>query len=238
MIDLDSIDISNLNRQFLFRMKDVGRSKAIVAAEFITNRVPGCLVTPYHAKIQDFDEEFYRQFKIIISGLDNIEARRWLNAMLIDMIQYDEDGEIIPESIIPMIDGGTEGFKGQARVIIPKVTSCFECTLELFPPQKSFPLCTIRGMYHLYLQHLLTSLAETPRLPEHCITYAYLIEWEKTFGDRKLDADNPNDMQWVYHKALERADQYGIPGVTYFLTIGTPPHSCHLTPLAQVWSRM
>jgi NEDD8-activating enzyme E1 len=127
-------------------MKDVGKSKAVVAAEFIKNRVPGCVVTPHHAKIQDFDEDFYRQFRIIISGLDNIEARRWLNGMLVDMIKYDEDGDIIPESIIPMIDGGTEGFKGQARVIIPKITSCFECTLELFPPQKSFPLCTIRGL--------------------------------------------------------------------------------------------
>ena len=147
VIDLDSIDISNLNRQFLFRMTDVGQPKAVVAARFITNRIPSCSVIPYHAKIQDFDEDFYRQFKIIISGLDNIEARRWLNALLIEMVQYDEDGDIIPESIIPFIDGGTEGFKGQARVIIPKVTSCFECTLGLFPPQKHFPLCTIRGIY-------------------------------------------------------------------------------------------
>lgn len=126
-------------------MSDVGRSKAEVVAEFIMKRVPDCVVKPYHSKIQDFDEDFYRQFKIIISGLDNIEARRWINALLVEMVKYDADGDIFPDSIIPLIDGGTEGLKGQARVIIPKVTSCFECSMELFPPQKSFPLCTIRG---------------------------------------------------------------------------------------------
>ena len=58
----------------------------MTAAEFIMNRVPSCTVVPYMGKIQDFDEDFYRQFQIVVSGLDNIEARRWLNSVLVGMV--------------------------------------------------------------------------------------------------------------------------------------------------------
>ena len=72
----DTIDVTNLNRQFLFRKKDVGDSKANAAAKFINERCPWMNVVPYHGKIQDKDVEFYKQFKVVISGLDNVEARR------------------------------------------------------------------------------------------------------------------------------------------------------------------
>ena len=97
--------MTNLNRQFLFRQKDVGSSKAETAASFINTRCPWMNVTPYHGKIQDKDSDFYRQFSVVISGLDNIEARRWLNGMMSSLVQFDDDGDPIPETIIPLIDG-------------------------------------------------------------------------------------------------------------------------------------
>ncbi|KAH6918356.1 NEDD8 activating enzyme [Coprinopsis sp. MPI-PUGE-AT-0042] len=200
VIDMDTIDISNLNRQFLFRPKDVGNSKANVAAEFIMKRVPGVKVTPYHGKIQDKDEDYYMQFNLVICGLDSVEARRWMNATLVNMVDPEN-----PESLKPMIDGGTEGFKGQARVILPTFTSCYECSLDMLNKQTAFPICTI---------------ANTPRLPEHCIEWASVLEWPRVQPDKKMDTDDPEHISWLYNVALKRAKEFNIEGVTWSLTQG------------------
>jgi NEDD8-activating enzyme E1 len=198
---LDTIDISNLNRQFLFRKSDVGKFKASVAAEFVMKRVKGVNITAHNCKIQDFDESFYSQFQIVICGLDSIEARRWINATLVGMVDDDD-----PESIKPLIDGGTEGFKGQTRVVLPTVGPCIECQLDLYAPRAAVPLCT---------------LATIPRQPEHCIEWAHIIAWEQEKPFPALDKDDPEHITWLYEKALARAKEFNIPGVTYSLTQGT-----------------
>ncbi|KAJ5613258.1 hypothetical protein N7510_006452 [Penicillium lagena] len=200
VIDMDTIDISNLNRQFLFRQADIGKPKAEVAAAFVEKRVKGVKITPYVGKIQDKDEDYYMQFKIVICGLDSIEARRWINSTLIAMVDMEN-----PESLKPLVDGGTEGFKGQSRVILPTLSSCIECQLDMHAPRPAVPLCTI---------------ATIPRQPQHCIEWAYQIAWQEKRKDEPFDSDDMEHISWVYNAALARGQQFHIHGVTFQMTQG------------------
>ncbi|KAG5554749.1 hypothetical protein RHGRI_012339 [Rhododendron griersonianum] len=255
VIDMDRIEVSNLNRQFLFRsylisssllstrrkvkamqpcpmsnlmlidlsialvrvlvllqvrlkdlrLQDVGKPKAEVAAKRVMERVAGVNIVPHFCRIEDKELDFYNDFNIIVLGLDSIEARSYINAVACGFLEYDSDDNPREETVKPMVDGGTEGFKGHARVIVPGITPCFECTIWLFPPQVKFPLCT---------------LAETPRTAAHCIEYAHLIKWDEVHSGKTFDPDEPEHMQWVYSEAVKRAELFGIPGVTYSLTQG------------------
>ena len=118
------------------------------------------------------------------------------------------------------MDGGTEGFKGHVRVILPGHTACFECTLWLFPPQTKYPLCT---------------LAETPRNAPHCIEYAKLILWGQARQGEEFNADVEEHMRWVYERAAERAKQFGIPARAVLARpprLRLPARSLHLSSLS------
>ena len=96
-----------------------------------------------------------------------------------------------------MVDGGTEGFKGNSRIICPTVTACLECNLDLYPQQVAYPLCTI---------------ATVPRQPEHCIEYAKLLAWEdESPFDCAVDGDNPEHIMWIMNRACARAEEFNIP---------------------------
>lgn len=122
-------------------------------------------------------------------------------------MEKNEDDEWDQATIIPLIDGGTEGFKGQSRVVLPRLTSCLECSLSLHPDDPlNFQLCT---------------LANRPRQPEHCIAYV-LNQWQDNKYEEwkgvKLDKDDPNHMTWIFEKAKLRAEEFKITGLTFKLT--------------------
>ncbi|GME78226.1 unnamed protein product [Ambrosiozyma monospora] len=89
--------------------------------------------------------------------------------------------------------------------MIPTQTACFECYMKIVPQQTTYPLCT---------------LASTPRLPEHCIEWAHVLEWPRLYPDTKFDADSPEHVQTMYQLSLKRAEEYGIEGVTKSKTLG------------------
>ena len=72
-------------------------------------------------------------------------------------------------------------------------------------PRAAVPLCT---------------LATIPRQPEHCIEWAHIMAWEQEKPFPKLDNDDPEHITWLYKKALARAQEFNITGVTYSLTQG------------------
>lgn len=65
----------------LYRIQDVGKPKAEVAAKRVMERVSGVNIVPHFCRIEDKELEFYNQFQIIVLGLDSIEARSYINSV-------------------------------------------------------------------------------------------------------------------------------------------------------------
>lgn len=152
LIDLDTIDVSNLNRQFLFRKQHVGKSKAEMAARSISRMVPGTNVVGMVGNIKEarFGVTFFKRFDVVCNALDNLEARRHVNRMCL-------------AAGVPLVESGSTGYVGQCAVI-GKGYECYDCTGR--PPQKSYAVCTIRS---------------TPEKPVHCVVWAKFL-YELIFG--------------------------------------------------------
>jgi ubiquitin-like 1-activating enzyme E1 B len=171
VIDLDTIDVSNLNRQFLFNKTHVGKGKAEVAAavavaRFAHKDVDGISVRPDKTEIQhkEFTFDFFRSFTFVINALDNRAARSHVNRMCL-------------AADVPLIESGSEGYQGQVYLIKKGVSMCYECDGPK-QEQKTFASCTIRN---------------TPSLPIHCIVWAKHL-FSQLFGEQDADNDVSPDI--------------------------------------------
>lgn len=165
--DMDSIEQSNLNRQFLFRQKNVGEMKSIVAVNQIKllNQDYGTNRDNFKNEIQAFVERvgpeteeifsdrFYSNITFVANALDNIDGRKYV------------DGRIVLNRR-PLFESGTLGTKGNTQVILPDITESYSSSND--PPEKSIPLCTLKNFPHMI---------------EHTIEFA-LSEFHNSFKDK------------------------------------------------------
>ncbi|KAG8191461.1 hypothetical protein JTE90_020710 [Oedothorax gibbosus] len=154
VVDLDTIELSNLNRQFLFHRQHISRPKAIVAKESVLRFNPRANIIAHHDTINNpkFDHGFFQSFSLVTNALDNVAARSHVNRMCM-------------KAGVPLIESGSAGYLGQATVYKKGVTECFECLPR--KGQRTYPSCTIRN---------------TPSEPVHCIVWAKHL-FSQLFGE-------------------------------------------------------
>ncbi|CDR97771.1 ubiquitin-activating enzyme, putative [Babesia bigemina] len=142
IVDLDTIDISNLNRQFLYKRQHVKRYKAEVACERAREAAPGCDISAMVVDVLTWRPQDVACYDAVLNALDNVRARSHINYCCM-------------HAGVPLIESGSSGFNGQVYPILRGVTPCYDCHAK--PRSKSYPVCTIR---------------QIPEKPEHCIAWA------------------------------------------------------------------
>ncbi|KAJ3932803.1 MAG: hypothetical protein NXY57DRAFT_1001476 [Lentinula lateritia] len=156
LLDLDTIDLSNLNRQFLFRTTHIKKPKSLIAASVASTFNPLVDITPIQDNIMDSEKyhvDWFRGFDIVLNALDNLEARKYVGRMCV-------------AGGVKMVESGTAGYLGQVQPIVGGVTECFEC-MEKPKGGKTYPVCTIRS---------------TPSLPIHCVVWSKSYLMGQLFG--------------------------------------------------------
>ena len=135
IIDMDKIERSNLNRQFLFDHSSIGKYKSEIAVKKIYEyrQDPSLKIQSFIGNIKDenkFGTKFYSNFDLILNGLDNNDARYYINSVCIKLN-------------IPFINSGSEGVYGMVNWHIRGITPCFACT-KLMKDEDVIPICSIR----------------------------------------------------------------------------------------------
>lgn len=125
IVDMDTVSESNLNRQFLYREADLGRSKAIVAAERLLAYHPDLSVDAVREELTEYNApEWIRSHDLTVAAVDNSRSRLLINKYC---CKYGRT----------MIDGGVRELSGYAAVIEPGRTPCYHC---LFGIDKKTPV--------------------------------------------------------------------------------------------------
>lgn len=117
IIDFDVIELSNLTRCVLFREEDLGKQKAVVAADRIKELNPSTVTTSFVADVMtSVGAGLLEEFDVVLGCLDNIAARYKLN-------------RLCRMANVPWLNAGIDTFCGQVSLFQPDENACYECTM-------------------------------------------------------------------------------------------------------------
>ena len=135
IVDFDTVDYSNLQRQILHTDADVGRSKAESAKETIHGLNPNCEVVIHNTRISSENAlDLIRPYDIVVDGTDNFPTRYLTN-----------DACVILKK--PNVYGSIFRFEGQASVFAPHLGGpCYRCLYPEPPPPGMVPSCAEGGV--------------------------------------------------------------------------------------------
>lgn len=134
--DMDTIEKSNLNRQFLFRSHDVGKMKSNTAAAAAKKMNKSLNVEAHQNRVgaeteNIYDDDFFESLTGVANALDNVDARVYVDRRC---VYYRK----------PLLESGTTGTKGNTQVVIPFLTASYSTTRDP-EEEKSIPICTLKN---------------------------------------------------------------------------------------------
>jgi len=133
LVDFDTVDLSNLQRQILHQNGDIGRPKVVSARETLNAYNPDVNVVTHEAPItSDNALEIISQYDIVVNGADNFAARYLVNDACVFLKK-------------PLVDGSILLFDGQATVYLPG-KGCYRCLFPAPPPPGLVPSCAEVGV--------------------------------------------------------------------------------------------
>lgn len=134
IIDADTVDVSNLQRQILFTTADAGQPKAEVAAQRLRALNPCISITPHVARLNRANAlELIRAHDLVVDGSDNFATRYLVN-----------DACVLADR--PLVYGAIQGFEGQASVFNYKNGPTYRCLFPEPPAPGTVPNCSEAGV--------------------------------------------------------------------------------------------
>uniref|UniRef100_A0A8C5CXI8 Ubiquitin-activating enzyme E1 C-terminal domain-containing protein n=1 Tax=Gadus morhua TaxID=8049 RepID=A0A8C5CXI8_GADMO len=133
--DPDLIEKSNLNRQFLFRPYHIQKPKSSTAAAATLEINPELQVDAHLHKVcpateGTYSDAFYSRLHLVVTALDNVEARRYVDSRSVSNQKA-------------LLDSGTMGTKGHTEIIVPNLTESYNSHRD--PPEEEIPFCTLKS---------------------------------------------------------------------------------------------